>query len=74
MEDLTEAGQIKNGATIVLANDGAGEAYESIEVLNAGTDHEEILLEAKGNLYFITSMAIDGSSWAKDVKFHNPTI
>ena len=73
MNELKAAGQIKNGATIVLANEGAGESYENIEVLNAGTDREEILLERKGNLYFITSMAIKGTSWANDVKFHNPT-
>ena len=73
MKALTEAGQVKNGATIVLSNEGNGEAYKNIEVLNAGTDHEEILLETEGNLYFITSLVIKGTSWAKDVKFINLT-
>lgn len=72
MHNLTKAGQIKKGAEIVLSNNGGGEVHTVDEVLNAGTDKEEILLNTKDNLYFITSMAIDGTSWAKQVKFLNP--
>jgi len=72
MQNLTNAGQIQKGAKIVLSDNGEGQAYTVDQVLNAGTDKEEILIDTEGNLYFITSMAIDGSSWAKQVKFLNP--
>tara|TARA_R110002126_G_scaffold100103_1_gene231498 strand:+ start:294 stop:518 length:225 start_codon:yes stop_codon:yes gene_type:complete len=71
MHNLTKAGQIKNGAQILLSANGEGQAHTVDEVLHAGTDGEEILLNVKENLYFITSMAIDGTSWAKQVKFLN---
>lgn len=72
MKNLTKSGQIENGATVVLANNRSAEVHDVAEVLMPGTDREEILLDVESNLYFITSMAIDGSSWAKDVKFANP--
>jgi len=71
MKQLTEAGQIQKGATIVLAYKGDGQAHTAVDILNSGTDREEILLDLDVNLYFITSMAINGSSWAKKVKFSN---
>ena len=72
MQNLTESGQIKAGATVVLAYKKEGQVHTVDEVLGAGSDREEILLDTKVNLYFITSMAVDGSSWAQDVKFSNP--
>ena len=72
MDELTGFGQIHKGATVILACDGEGQAHTVVKVLSPNTDKEEILLEEEGNLYFITAMAIDGSSWAKDVKFSNP--
>lgn len=71
MKQLTQAGQIKQGAKVQICNKGIWEAYHVDEVLNAGTDHEEIILDREINLYFITSMAIDGTSWVEKVQFFN---
>jgi len=71
MHNLTAPGQIQKGATVVLAFKNKGQAHTVVDVLMAGTDREEILLCRKRNLYFITSMAVDGSSWAKEVKYFN---
>lgn len=72
MHNLTKSGQIKAGATVVLEYKGDDQIHTVDQILNPGTDREEILLDTKTNLYFITSMAIEGSSWAKKVKFSNP--
>lgn len=70
MADLKRVGQIKAGDTITLTHRGYTEKHKVKEVLFAGDENEEILLYVMKNLYFITSMAIDGSSWAKNVKFN----
>lgn len=72
MERLTQPGQIKRGATVELFFKGEGQSHTVDQILMPGSDKEEILLDTESNLYFITSMAIDGSSWAKQVKFANP--
>lgn len=69
MHQLTSAGQIKPGNTVHCDFKGRPQKYRVKEVLYAGTDKEEILINKKKNLYFITSMAIDGTSWAKNVRF-----
>lgn len=66
---LTAPGQIKRGCRIHCTFNGKPQTCRAKEILNAGTDKEEILIDVKQNIYFITSMAIDGSSWAKDVYF-----
>lgn len=66
---LTTPGQIKRGCKIYCTFMGKPQTYRAKEILNAGTDIEVILVNKRNNLYFITSMAIDGSSWAKDVHF-----
>ena len=73
MKKLSGSGQIKKGATVVLAFRGEGQVHTVDQILNADTDKEEVLLDTKANLYFITSMAVDGTSWANDVKYANPT-
>ena len=73
MKSLTEAGQIRDGAIVALTKNNVSKAYVVVKVIFPGEGNEEILLRKKKNIYFITSMAIDGSSWAKDVKYHNPT-
>lgn len=73
MQELTGPGQINKGASVVLSYDGEAQAHIVDQVLRPGTDREEILLSTKTNLYFITSMAVDKTSWAKQVKFSNPT-
>ena len=69
MQALTNSGQIQPGDTIHCEFKGKSQKYRAKEVLNAGTDQEEILLNKKKNLYFITSMAVEGTSWAKNVRF-----
>ena len=66
---LTAPGQIKRGCKIHCTFNGKSQTYRVKEIINAGTDKEEILVDVKQNIYFITSMAVDGSSWAKDVYF-----
>lgn len=55
-----------NGDVVVI-EDSKGEltAYNNIEILNAGSGKEEILLEHKDNVYFIFSMYQKGESWVK---------
>ena len=64
---LAKSGQIKAGDIIHCEFKGKQQKHIVVEVLDAGTDREEILLDKKSNLYFITIMAINGSSWAKNV-------
>lgn len=48
---------------------GQNEYRERVkEVLNAGTDEEEILYDRQQNFYFITSMVVLGTSAHKDVE------
>lgn len=68
LTDLLSAGQIKEGDKLKITYKGERINYVAEEILNAGTDKEEIILHVDSNLYFITSMALDGTSWAKDVK------
>ena len=49
----------------LIAEKGSAILYE---MLNPNTKQEEVLLDRKKNLYFIVSMAIDGTSWAEDVE------
>lgn len=66
-EQLIKAGQIKQGDKLLCWFNGELKLYTAKEILNAETDREEIILKRRRNIYFITSMAIDGSSWAKNV-------
>ena len=67
IEPLTEYGQIKSGDLILLKNRGVIESHKVKDVVASGTDREEIILKRKKNIYFIVSMALEGSSWAKSV-------
>jgi len=69
MKALSEVGQIKKGDQILCIYKGSSKAYEAKEILFSSQPNEEILLDVEENLYFITSMAIDGSSWAKKVLY-----
>lgn len=64
---LTKTGQIKPGDIIHCEFKGEPCRYIAEEVLHAGTDQEEVIVDLESNKYFITQMAIDGSSWAKKV-------
>ncbi|MAK91112.1 MAG: hypothetical protein CMI13_07765 [Oleibacter sp.] len=65
---LTAPGQIKPGDVVFCEYKGVPQRFRAKEVLNPGTDLEEILINVKRNTYFITTMAIDGTSWAKNVR------
>ena len=65
---ITRPGQIRAGDTIVCDYKAKKRSYLAMEVLNAGTKYEEIIIDQKNNKYFITSMAINGTSWAKNVE------
>lgn len=73
MTPLTKPGQIRAGAHVSFHEYGKhGRQHRFVDaVLNPGTAREEILLDPVENLYFIVSMAIEGTSWAKDVQFEN---
>jgi hypothetical protein len=68
MKNLTAAGQIKVGYTVYCEYEDKPVKYLVKQVLNPGTDREEIIVNKKKNRYFITSMAINGTSWAKNVR------
>lgn len=68
IKKLTAPGQIKKGDELTAEYKGKTRPYIAEEILNPGTDKEEVILDVEDNLYFITSMAIDGSSWAKNVE------
>jgi hypothetical protein len=71
---LTSVGQIKKGYSVLLSHNGDAQLHKAEEILMPGTATEEILLSKKDNLYFIVSMAIDGTSWAKGVKYQKGEI
>jgi len=71
--ELLCVGQIKKGDIVFITFDGIRRPYDVEEVLNENTMMEEILLDIEDNLYFITSMALGGNSWAKDVKVNFDT-
>ena len=64
---LTDFGQIDSGDRVTCKYAGRIRSYKVREVLSKGTSREEIIINKKQNKYFIVSMALDGSSWAKDV-------
>ena len=66
-ERLKQAGQITKHDLLIIDYRGVSTPYFVREVLNPGEDIEEVIVNKKDNIYFITSMAIDGTSWAKNV-------
>lgn len=66
-QPLQSVGQVQPGDLVRATFKGKTQPYVVAFVLNPGTDQEEIVLDAESNLYYITSMALDGTSWAKDV-------
>jgi hypothetical protein len=69
---ITKPGQLNVGDKIQVT--GKSKKYDSTTtvkaVLNSG-DKEEILIDKSKNIYFITSMLLDGSSWTKEIKLIN---
>lgn len=65
---LTGYGQIQKGDSLIVEYLGVDRAHTVEEVLDPGTDFEEVILNRRTNLYFITSTVIDGTSWASNVR------
>lgn len=64
------AGQVIRAGMLLMIEDKDSEmyVYQCKEILNEGTDSEEVLLTDDGsNLYFIWSMCLNEESWAKNV-------
>lgn len=64
---VTKQGQIKAGDIIRCEFKGRPCRYVAKEVLHAGSEKEVVIVDLEANKYFITSMILDGSSWAKKV-------
>lgn len=67
-EHLRTSGQIKIGDKIRFTVGGETTKTMVKEVLHPGTDQEEIIYSLTRNFYFITKMALDGSSTHKNVQ------
>lgn len=67
---LSAYGQIYQGDRLVIV-DGQGKAMRRVarDVLNAGTDKEEVIINLSKNKYFIVSMYLKGESWAKAIAY-----
>lgn len=67
-EHLRGYGQLKVGDKIRFTfGDGTVKAMVK-DVLNPGTEQEEVIYNLARNFYFITKMALDGSSTHKNVQ------
>ena len=64
---LTDYGQITEGDFIIIDFCGARMCVTANQVLQKGTENEEIVYNRKKNFYFITSMVLDGTSNHKNV-------
>lgn len=64
---LHSVGQLQEGDKIRFVLDGKEQTRRVKEVINPGTDKEEVIYNKRRNFYFITRMALDGSSRVKGV-------
>lgn len=64
---LTAVGQVQPGDYLSFTIGGKPLCVKAKEVLNAGTEREEIIYRRRRNQYFITVMAVDGTSTHKGV-------
>lgn len=64
-------GQIQIGDKIRCELDGVPRTYVVQEIINKGTKTEKVIVNKQGNQYFITSMVLNGTSWAKKAKIIN---
>lgn len=70
---LTAPGQIAEGDRVRFELSGKPIEARAALVLEPGTDQEEVIYNRKRNHYFVTSMAVDGSSSHKGVMFQRQT-
>lgn len=66
-EPLTSSGQVQLGDWMSFRVAGSHICAKATLIIDPGTEHEEIVYNVKKNHYFITSMAIDGTSTHKGV-------
>ena len=66
---MTAPGQIKRGDQLRFRTGGVDVERTALLILESGTDGEEIVYDVENNYYFITVMAINGKSHAKDVEY-----
>lgn len=59
---LTGAGQVEPGDWLEFQVGDSTISCAAVEILFAGTEKEEIVYNRKRNHYFITSMAVGGTS------------
>lgn len=67
LEKITGEGMLEEGDLVLIsrANDEIySNTVKEVLVING---NEEVVLTRKSNKYFITSLMINGESWAKDV-------
>lgn len=69
IETVTSKSQISSGDLLII-KDKRGNIFpmKVKEVLNPGSNYEEILLSKGKNLYFILSMYLEGKSWVEYCK------
>jgi hypothetical protein len=66
-EPLTQFGQIKRGDLIIVRNvEGEVTPVIVADIVQAGTETDEIITDKRKNSYFIVSMYLAGQSWVKD--------
>lgn len=71
-EPLSAPGQIKPGDWLHFTVGGKFICTKAKEILEAGTHREEVVYNRSRNHYFITGMAVDGTSSHKAVMIDKP--
>jgi len=66
-EPLKKLAQIEDGDTVKATFKGKVEVWRDVTVLQPNSKSEEILLDPKKNIYFITGMVLKNQSWASEV-------
>ena len=65
-EPLKKLAQIEDGDTVKTTFKGEIEEWRDVTVLQPNSKSEEILLDPKKNIYFITGMVLKNQSWASE--------
>ena len=66
-EPLKKLAQIEDGDTVKATFKGKVEVWRDVTELQPNSKSEEILLDPKKNIYFITGMVLKNQSWASEV-------
>ena len=70
--NLDAVGVVKIGTPLrILGKNKTRDSYDRVlveNVLNAGTDEEEVIINSKKNYYFITKNYVQGKSWAEKIE------